>query len=203
MIRTKADWQAMRELIGLSTADLAKYLNKNIATLQYWENPSPSARRYHPSEQAWQFLEMMRLRQIQQIKEHLNTHLASLDYDEMRNARNDTPLHTGTMSRRYRVASDRDPLMMTITDILGDLNDDHTRPEDAKASSNQVSTLSRANPVRRTTNSAQRSRRVIIHYQHTSSATDTKDKVGFNQQALAIALMLAAQGQHVRFEYAK
>jgi hypothetical protein len=203
MIRTKADWQAMRELIGLSTADLAKYLNKNIATLQYWENPSPSARRYHPSEQAWQFLEMMRLRQIQQIKDHLNTHLASLDYDEMRDVRHDAPLHAENMSLRYRALSDQDPLMMTISDILGDLHDEHTTPEHTKGSSNQVAALSRAKTIHRAAHSTQQIRRVIIHYQHTSSTADTQDKVGFNQQALAIALMLAAQGQHVRFEYAK
>lgn len=201
MIRTKADWQAMRELIGLSTADLAKYLNKNVATIQYWENPSPSARRYHPSEKAWQFLEMMRLKQIEQIKDHLETHFPSLDYDEMK----ERPYHvlprSNEMTRRYQVLSKRDPLLMTIGDILGDMDGKKIHSDHAATSPLQASVLASSTDTHGDLGT--QSRRVIIHYQHTNSEADGDDKVGFNQQALAIALMLAAQGQHVRFEYAK
>jgi hypothetical protein len=201
MIRTKADWQAMRELIGLSTADLAKYLNKNVATLQYWENPSPSARRYHPSVRAWQFLEMIRLKQIEQIKDHLETHFTSLDYDEMREIQHHAPLRFNEMTRHYRVLGKRDPLLMTIDDILGDMDEGKIHSEHAAISPLQTAAVASSMSIHGA--SGTQSRRVIIHYQHTSSSTDTEDKIGFNQQALAIALMLAAQGQHVRFEYAK
>ncbi len=197
MIRTKADWQAMRELIGLSTADLAKYLNKNIATLQYWENPSPSARRYHPSARAWKFLEMMRVQQVNQIKNHLETHLASLDYDEIRRKQQSTSPHVNTATPRYRLSYDRDPLMMTISDILGKMTGRSSRAVNRNHDASQVNKSTDASSA------STQCRRIIIHYRHDNSPASTDDAIGFNQQALAIALTLAAQGQHVRFEYVK
>ncbi len=63
MTRTKADWKALRETIGISTGSLASYLNKNISTVQYWENPGRAARRYHPTQKAWEMLEQLRAKQ--------------------------------------------------------------------------------------------------------------------------------------------
>ncbi len=61
--RTKADWKALRETIGISTGSLASFLDKNISTVQYWENPGRSARRYHPTKKAWRMLEELRQKQ--------------------------------------------------------------------------------------------------------------------------------------------
>lgn len=61
--RTKADWKALRETIGISTGSLASFLDKNISTVQYWENPGRSASRYHPTKKAWQMLEQLRQKQ--------------------------------------------------------------------------------------------------------------------------------------------
>lgn len=61
--RTKADWKALRETVGISTGSLAAFLDKNISTVQYWENPGRSARRYHPTKKAWQMLERLRQKQ--------------------------------------------------------------------------------------------------------------------------------------------
>jgi hypothetical protein len=192
----------MRELIGLSTADLAKYLNKNIATLQYWENPSPSARRYHPSARAWKFLEMMRVQQVNQIKNHLETHLASLDYDEIRRKQQSTSLHVNTATPQYRLSYDRDPLMMTISDILGKMTGRSSHAMHRNHDASQLNKSTDASDASANSASTQ-CRRIIIHYRHDNSTASAADAIGFNQQALAIALTLAAQGQHVRFEYVK
>lgn len=61
--KTKADWKALRETIGISTGSLASYLDKNISTVQYWENPGHAALRYHPTEKAWKMLRQLRVKQ--------------------------------------------------------------------------------------------------------------------------------------------
>lgn len=99
MNRTKADWKSMREMTGISTSQLALHLGKNIATLQYWENPSRSAERYHPSVEAWKELEELRNRQVAALRKDMEGHGLS-------------------------VPSDGDPELVSIEDVLGPLDSD-------------------------------------------------------------------------------
>ena len=70
--RTKADWKALRETIGISTGSLASYLDKNISTVQYWENPGHAARRYHATKKAWDMLLQLRRKQQSVVEELVN-----------------------------------------------------------------------------------------------------------------------------------
>lgn len=84
MQRSKADWKALRELIGISTGSLAALLHKNIATIQYWENPNESAVRYHPSDHAWEVLEDLRAKQINTVNKIVNLHVDKMNEAEAR-----------------------------------------------------------------------------------------------------------------------
>ena len=54
MERTKADFKALRERVGLSQHDVADAIRVSIKTIKRWENPSVP---YEAPADAWEYLE--------------------------------------------------------------------------------------------------------------------------------------------------
>lgn len=104
MTHTKADWKALRETIGISTGSLASYLDKNISTVQYWENPGDAARRYHPTKKAWAMLQQLRDKQKSVVEELVQAAVrrAREARDEGDGASGGSAAGTGTDSGRPR-----------------------------------------------------------------------------------------------------
>ena len=59
--RSKAEFRAMREGVGLSQADLAHDLGVNRSSVKRWERPDVDG--YAPPDEAWQLLDTLVARQ--------------------------------------------------------------------------------------------------------------------------------------------
>lgn len=64
-LRTKADFKALRERVGLSQQDVATALGVNIKTAKNWENPKQD--RYRIPDDAWAYLDRALDLQRQQV----------------------------------------------------------------------------------------------------------------------------------------
>lgn len=66
MIKTKIQFKALRECVGLSQADVASMLGVNVKSVKRWEGATYPE--YHAPEEAWSLLEDMSAAQQAAIK---------------------------------------------------------------------------------------------------------------------------------------
>lgn len=64
-MRTKADFKALRELLGMSQQLLADLLNVRVLSVKRWENPGYD---WEAPEEAWKILDEYRAKQIEIIE---------------------------------------------------------------------------------------------------------------------------------------
>lgn len=69
MAKSKADFKALRERVGLSQADIATALGVNIKTVKRWEQPQFP---YGAPQDAWDYLDSVLATQKQQVQYSLD-----------------------------------------------------------------------------------------------------------------------------------
>lgn len=54
IVRSKAGFRVLRELVGLTQSALARMVGVNVQTVKYWENPDKP--KWKPNERAWELV---------------------------------------------------------------------------------------------------------------------------------------------------
>ena len=78
MKKTKIQFRALRECVGLSLAELAERLNVNVRSVKRWE--SPTYQDYKPPQDAWELLERLQAKQLATVKQAKKKKTLEIEY---------------------------------------------------------------------------------------------------------------------------